>query len=424
MKIAILSQHFDKLPKIGASSVGQCSRELAMALAIEDDVVLIGRGKAAFSHTQTDVEGVPAVYLPRRLPDLALAGALKYSRPIHPLFNRGYPIANSTARFVAPYYGYDAARLFAEIRPDLILVQHNASRVPGIKRLLPNTPVVVLLHAPVFIQELNQRYLRALAMADAVAGVSKFVARSSAERIGREVNVIRNGVSADMFHDPRDYVTKQAEPRILFCTAVSPEKGAHVLTAAFARVHREFPKARLDIMGTVGARPFANVFPQDAGAETSAIKPYFRPEYGRMVLEPLSESAKAKVTMHGWRGGQKFRDLFASSTLLVMPSICDEAFGLPVVEAMAAGLPVIVSDSGAMPEIVNYGRAGVVVPKGDPEALANAILSILVSHDLAARLGRAGQEMVRANFSWNNSAADFRHLAGQLKPCSKQSEDA
>ena len=118
--------------------------------------------------------------------------------------------------------------------------------------------------------------------------------------------------------------------------------------------------------------------------------------------------------MHGRCSGQKFRDLFASSTLLVMPSLGDEAFGLPVVEAMAAGLPVIVSDSGAMPEIVNYGRAGVVVPKGDPEALAKAILSILASPDLAARLGKAGQEIVRAHFNWNKSAADFRDLARKL----------
>ena len=58
MKIAILSQHFDNLQKIGASSVGLCSRELARALAVEDVVVLIGRGKAAFSHIETEIEGV------------------------------------------------------------------------------------------------------------------------------------------------------------------------------------------------------------------------------------------------------------------------------------------------------------------------------------------------------------------------------
>jgi len=82
---------------------------------------------------------------------------------------------------------------------------------------------------------------------------------------------------------------------------------------------------------------------------------------------------------------------------VVVPSEWEEAFGLAAIEGMAAARPVIVTRSGAMPHIV--GDAGMVVPKGNPAALAQAIGMVLSDRVLARRLGIAGRARVESLYS-------------------------
>jgi glycosyltransferase involved in cell wall biosynthesis len=76
--------------------------------------------------------------------------------------------------------------------------------------------------------------------------------------------------------------------------------------------------------------------------------------------------------------------ILAASDLVVVPSQWQEAFGLAVVEGMAAGKPVVVTESGAMPQIV--GDAGLVVPRHDAVAMAEALQRVLSDETLARRL--------------------------------------
>jgi glycosyltransferase involved in cell wall biosynthesis len=94
--------------------------------------------------------------------------------------------------------------------------------------------------------------------------------------------------------------------------------------------------------------------------------------------------------------------IYAAADVVACPShgeLFPEAFGLAVVEAMAAGKPVVVSDSGAMPEVVAHGRYGLVVPRKDPVALAGAIGRLIDDHLLAARLGQAAQARARERYA-------------------------
>jgi glycosyltransferase involved in cell wall biosynthesis len=88
--------------------------------------------------------------------------------------------------------------------------------------------------------------------------------------------------------------------------------------------------------------------------------------------------------------------IYAASDVVVVPSHWQEAFGLAVVEGMAAGKPVVVADSGAMPQLV--GDAGLVVPRRDPGALAGAVSRLLDDPRLRARLGRAARERAIERF--------------------------
>jgi glycosyltransferase involved in cell wall biosynthesis len=76
--------------------------------------------------------------------------------------------------------------------------------------------------------------------------------------------------------------------------------------------------------------------------------------------------------------------VLAASDVVVVPSQWQEAFGLAVVEGMAAGKPVVVTQSGAMPAIVE--DAGLVVPRHDAVAMAEALQRVLADETLARRL--------------------------------------
>jgi glycosyltransferase involved in cell wall biosynthesis len=89
-------------------------------------------------------------------------------------------------------------------------------------------------------------------------------------------------------------------------------------------------------------------------------------------------------------------DVHAAADVAVVPSHCEEAFGLAMAEGMAAGRAVVVSSSGAMPALI--GDAGCVVPKKDPEALAAAVSRLLEDPELRERLGRAAQLRARNRF--------------------------
>jgi glycosyltransferase involved in cell wall biosynthesis len=90
--------------------------------------------------------------------------------------------------------------------------------------------------------------------------------------------------------------------------------------------------------------------------------------------------------------------LLARADVLVHPARW-EGFGLALLEAMLAGRPVVATRVSSIPEIVVDGETGLLVPPDDPAALAEALARVLSDRDLAARLGAAGLERARAEFS-------------------------
>jgi glycosyltransferase involved in cell wall biosynthesis len=126
------------------------------------------------------------------------------------------------------------------------------------------------------------------------------------------------------------------------------------------------------------------------------------------------------VTFLSGVSDQRIVELYAETELAVVPSLY-EGFSLPAIEAMACGVPLVATTGGALPEVVGEsGRTGLLVPPGDPGALALAIGRLFDDPALRARLAEAGRQRVLERFTWRACAegtvAQYYEELGRTPP--------
>ena len=228
---------------------------------------------------------------------------------------------------------------------------------------------------------------RIIAISDAVAGFLRRdagLAGSPIERIyyGLDVAPYRPDVPPPSRRGP------DARPTLGVLARLAPQKGHRVLFDAMPSIVAEVPSVQARI---VGHEELSTVDELRAYAATRGISEH--------------------VSFEGFRADVP--GLLANLDVFVLPSLW-EGFGLVLLEAMAAGRPVVASAVGPVPEIVVEGETGLLVPPGDPDALARAITRVLRDPDLAARLGRAGRARVEAHFGLDGMVAHTDDLYQQL----------
>jgi D-inositol-3-phosphate glycosyltransferase len=204
------------------------------------------------------------------------------------------------------------------------------------------------------------------------------------------IRVIPNGLDLEEFAGvlARPNGAPQGEPVILYVGRIYPEqKGLDTLLEAFGIVAR-------------GNRSQLRLVGEDWG--------------GLDAVRRLARRAGVEDRVHA-TGTVSRADLlaeYAGANLLVLPSHFD-SFPFVLLEAMASGLPVVATRVGGIPEVAIHGTTAVLVPPGDPPALAEAIGRVLADPALGARLGAAGRQRAES-YSWDRVIPQYLSLLAEV----------
>lgn len=194
----------------------------------------------------------------------------------------------------------------------------------------------------------------------------------------RQLRVIPNGIDLTRFA----FTGPAPSGPAVLVARLSPEKDVGTLLAAAALVVRQRPDFRLQIAGDGPSRG----------------------ELERRAAElQLTDRVRFLGTVRDVPGLLGEARLFALSSTT-------EGISLTLLEAMARGLPVVATRVGGNPEVVADGETGLLVPAGDPDRLARALLDLWTAPDLCARMGMAGRRRVEDRFDVRRMVARYETL--------------
>jgi phosphatidyl-myo-inositol alpha-mannosyltransferase len=176
---------------------------------------------------------------------------------------------------------------------------------------------------------------------------------------------------------------ERAALRIVFVGQAVERKGLPVLLRAFEALREQVP-ATLTI---VGASPG---------------------EVAHMMLDGRGVRVLGKVSE------ERKRDEIATADVLCAPSLHGESFGMVLTEAFAAGTPVLASDIAGYRDVVRDGVDGLLVPAGDPLALAESLRRVAFDQSLRNRMSAAARTRAE-RFAWPNVAAEVLDSYEQAK---------
>jgi glycogen synthase len=195
------------------------------------------------------------------------------------------------------------------------------------------------------------------------------------------VVVIHNGIDPDQFKrtEARDALERLGvrSPYVLFVGRITDQKGIFHLLEASRRL-----RAGVQVVVCASA------------PDTPEIEGRLRRAVAELPnVRWINEMVAVDVVTQ----------LYSHAAVFACPSVY-EPFGLINLEAMACETAVVASAVGGILEVVEDGKTGVLVPPARPDALADALNTLLANPTLAREMGRAGRRRVEAHFSWTSIA--------------------
>ena len=413
-RIAFVAQPIDRILPPLQNSVGACTWGLAGSLAETNDVTVYGRGNGHDGVAENETHaGMRFRFLDGPRADRLLFREYGRIAPwLRPL-NGGVipPISSSRALF--PLYTRAVSREVAARDFDVVHVQHSTQFVRPVKARNPRGAVVLQLHAELYPQNNLRAIEHRLSAADLVVSVSDYITEMTREQLPRladRCHTLSNGIDPEEFPIAKDHRHSSGPLTIMYAGSVSPHKGVHLLIDAFVAIAADHPDTRLDLVGPLHTVPPSETYPMNDRGRENEIAQLYAGDYIEQLRASIPPGLADRISILGGIPRSELLARYAAADVFVFPSIWDEGFGLPPVEAMAAGVPVVASRSGAVSHTVLDGQTGFLVDKNDSRALAIAMARLLDDPGLRATMGERGRRRALDLFTWNQAASRAMEL--------------
>jgi glycosyltransferase involved in cell wall biosynthesis len=219
-------------------------------------------------------------------------------------------------------------------------------------------------------------------------GVSEFIVREMRRHPhARRIERIYNGVDLDAFSPGPGTATERAQVVVGCAARLVPGKGVDDLLRAAS--HLRDAGVAVHVAGDGPERPGLEALADELDV--------------RGVVELVGRVPDMPAF---WR---------ACDVAVVPSDEWIESFSMSTLEAMACGVPVVQPRRGAFTEMIEKTGGGLLVPPGDPEALADALYALWKDRELAEKLGERGFDGVRAHYSIQRSADKLLDVYESLK---------
>jgi glycosyltransferase involved in cell wall biosynthesis len=305
---------------------------------------------------------------------------------------------------IDPLTAWRLRRIVRQWRPD-VLQAHGGEplKYASVGAAGRRTPVVYrrIGGAPAWLKHGPRRSVYGYLMrrASRIVVVAEAVRRETVELFGvptDRIRVIPNGIDPARVERTRDRSATRrslgippSSPVVLSLGALTWEKDPLTHVEVGSRVLREIPDA---VHLLVGAGP---------------MQPEVQAEIGRRGLA-------GRMLALGSRSD--IGDVLGAADLVLFASREDGMEGMPaaVIEAGMAGLPVVAYRVAGVPEVVEDGATGVLVPPGQPAALAERVVALLREDGLRLEMGRAARDWCRSRHDISFVARRYVHLYREL----------
>lgn len=194
---------------------------------------------------------------------------------------------------------------------------------------------------------------------------------------------------SDIIESTASEKVSKLESDLLYVGALGGYKGCEYLIEAMEYIVKEFYNCRLRI---VGDGPRRNEF----------------------ELLSRSKGLENNISFEGFMEHSKLPAYYASTKIVIFPSIIPETFGRIAPEAMVMGKPVIASRIGGILETVKHGENGMIVQPKNARDIADAAIYLLKNEELAKKMGENGKVFVQNRYSSSMIAKNYLHLYEEL----------
>ncbi len=216
---------------------------------------------------------------------------------------------------------------------------------------------------------------------DAFIAVSKFYADAMQKRMNieaKKLNVIHIGIDPDVF----DVNLPAQNPQVIgFMSRMNVENGFEVFIDAYIKLKSkaDFKEVQLRLSGGM------------TGDDNAFIKKQVKKLKKHKLLDDVVFVEEYKEEF--------LNQFFQPLTLLSVPVLNGEAFGLYQIESLACGVPIVQPALGAFPEVIETSRGGVTYTPNTPEALSQKWEEILSKPEALKRMSVDGRKSVEEKFN-------------------------